>query len=322
MNKRGLGKGLGALFSETPVSANSDDLLEGLSREVEKIDIEKIMPNKFQPRRVFDEKALGELAESIKEHGVIQPIIVRKVETGYELVAGERRLRAAKIALLPAIPAITREYTDAQMLQIALIENIQREDLNPIEEAQAYRQLIEEFDLTQEEVAQKVGRSRSVIANSIRLLNLHPEIQNFILQGMLTMGQAKPLLAIDDDALQLDAAIKAIAGKYSSRDVEELVKNIINAPDDYRRMFVEEKTAAKNETPSKVFDDKAYVDEYEDRLKLLLGAKVKIKSGKLKSKIEIEFYSNEDLERIIELLSIRIDRTEGYIPKYKGNLVV
>lgn len=296
MTKRGfgLGRGLSALGLEA-----------GENEVRSELPVSEIVPNKYQPRRVFDEEALNELAQSIKQHGVIQPIIVRKTMTGYELVAGERRWRASQLAGLKVIPTVVREYTDGEMTEIALIENLQRENLNPIEEGAAYRRMMEEFGLTQEEVARKIGRSRSLIANMVRMLNLHPEVQDHVSRETLTMGQARPLLAIEDPELQLEAATTIIEEDLSARDAEELVKRLLTTP--------------RAKKPKKAEKREIFVAEAEERLKLVLGTQVKIKPGKMKSKIEIEFYSSDDLERIIEVLS-----TQQYVAAThpRGPLVV
>lgn len=279
MTKRGLGRGLGAFFSP------------GEDEPRAEIAVTEIVPNKFQPRRVFDEDALNELAQSIKQHGVIQPIIVRRTLTGFELVAGERRWRAAQKAGLDAIPAVVRDYSDGEMTEIALIENLQRENLNPVEEAVAYKRLMEDFGLTQEEVARKIGRSRSLIANTIRLLNLAPPVQDHVSRGTLSMGQARPLLALEDSELQQEAADTIIEEDLSARDAEELVRRLLKTP-----------RLKKAKKPEK---REIFLAEAEERLKMVLGTQVKIKPGKLKSKIEIEFYSADDLERIIEVLTVQ-----------------
>ncbi|HWQ61771.1 MAG TPA: ParB/RepB/Spo0J family partition protein [Negativicutes bacterium] len=279
MTKRGLGRGLGAFFAP------------GEDEPRAEIAVAEIVPNKYQPRRVFDEAALNELAQSIKQHGVIQPVLVRRTPGGYELVAGERRWRAAQMVGLTDIPAVVREYTDGEMTEIALIENLQRENLNPVEEAAAYKRLMEEFALTQEDVARKIGRSRSLIANTVRLLNLAPAVQDHVSRGTLSMGQARPLLALEDQELQLEAAESIISEGLSARDAEELVRRLVNTP----RI----KKAKKAETRE------IFLAEAEERLKMALGTQVKIKPGKLRSKIEIEFYSADDLERIIEVLTAR-----------------
>jgi ParB family chromosome partitioning protein len=282
-SQRGLGRGLDALFS----GANSVEPQPLVSN----ISITRIIPNKFQPRRVFDEAALLELVASIRQYGLLQPIVVRKNNDFYELVAGERRWRASQKAGLVEIPVIIKEYTDREMTEIALIENIQREDLNPIEEASAYRRLMDDFNLTQEEVSKRIGRSRSVIANMVRLLNLHPEVQEYVSRGTLSMGQSRPLLGLETLDLQLEAAKTIIEDDLSARDAEELVKRLSEKPKQIKQQ-------------TKIIDEKNFfVVEAEDRLKMILGTQVKIKPGKLKSKIEIEFYSTEDLDRIIDTLS-------------------
>lgn len=305
MSKRGLGRGLDALFSApgAPQAAESNE-------PANEIAIKEITPNQHQPRRDFDEEALAELAQSIKQHGVIQPIVVRKTLNGYELVAGERRWRASQIVGLKQIPAVVREYTDSEMMEIALIENLQRRDLNPIEEAMAFRSLMEEFGLTQEEVSRRIGRSRSMIANIVRLLNLHPEIQEFVSRGTLTMGQARPLLALENPEVQLDAAKQIIEEDLSARDAEELVRRIAA-----RRPVKKVEPVNDEQEDNRQF----FMNEFEDRLKVILGTQVRIKPGKLKSKIEIEYYSDEDLERIMEMLSKRQEPTPS---NYRGQLVV
>ncbi|QDR83081.1 ParB/RepB/Spo0J family partition protein [Sporomusa termitida] len=306
MSKRGLGRGLDALFgSPGTVEMNAEP------EYTNEITLTDIMPNPHQPRQSFDEEALAELAQSIKQHGVIQPVIVRKTLSGYELVAGERRWRASQLAGLKQIPAVIRDYTDAEMMEIALIENLQRQNLNPIEEAMAFRRLMEEFGLTQEEVAQKIGRSRSMIANIVRLLNLQAEVQEFVSRGTLSIGQARPLLALTVPAVQLEAANQIIEEDLSARDAEELVRRLAA-----RRPA--KKTEGKVE-PETVADHQFFMNEFEDRLKMMLGTQVRIKPGKLKSKIEIEYYSPEDLERIIEMLS---SRQESVNTGFRGHLVV
>lgn len=283
MNKHGLGRGIEALI---PLS--TDEHREA----VPEIDIVKIVANPFQPRRVFDEEALSELALSIKQYGVLQPVVVRQTLSGYELVAGERRWRAAQLAGLHVIPAIVKDYTDGEMTEIALIENLQRENLNPIEEGQAYRRLMHEFGLTQEEVSQKIGRSRSLIANMVRLLNLPEEIRDHVSRGTISMGQARPLLTLESTELQLKALEMIIENDLSARDVEELVRKLA------LNHKLPEQIAKQREDQEK---KEYFFIEVEDKLKLLLGTQVKIKPGKLKSKIEIEYYSPDDLERLLEL---------------------
>ncbi len=298
-SQRGLGRGLDALFSSSK-GVEAESLIKNVS-------ISEIIPNKFQPRRVFDETALLELVSSISQYGVLQPLVVRKSNNIYELVAGERRLRASQQAGLKEIPVIIKDYTDREMTEISLIENIQREDLNAIEEALAYRRLMDEFSLTQEEVAKKIGRSRSVIANMVRLLNLHPKVQDYVSRGTLSMGQSRPLLALETLELQLEAAEIIIENDLSARDAEELVKRIAD------------KKKPEKQQPKNVEEKNFFVIEAEDRLKMILGTQVKIKEGKFKSKIEIEFSSSEDLERILEVLS----GEESPVPsKYRGTFAV
>ncbi|MCE5285269.1 MAG: ParB/RepB/Spo0J family partition protein [Pelosinus sp.] len=300
IKQRGLGRGLDALI---PATAGQDNM-----EMVTEVAISEIKPNKFQPRREFDEEALLELSQSIVQYGIIQPVVVRKLLNGYELVAGERRWRASQKAGLKTIPVVVKDYTDAEMTEIALIENLQRQDLNPIEEAMAYRRLMNEFGLTQEEVARKIGRSRSLIANTVRLLNLCPEIQKHVSRGTLSMGQARPLLALEDAELQQQAAETIIEEDLSARDVEELVKRMNALP-------------AKTKTAADIVpvEKEIFVVEAEDKLKLLLGTQVKIKPGKIKSKIEIEFYSADDLERILETISAQNNRE---VQKMRGTMIV
>lgn len=305
MSKRGLGRGLDALFG-APAPEQAGEAKE----PVNELAVKDIVPNKHQPRRDFDEEALAELAQSIKQHGVIQPVVVRKTLDGYELVAGERRWRASQLAGLKQVPAVVREYTDAEMMEIALVENLQRRDLNVIEEAIAFRRLMEEFGLTQEEVSQRIGRSRSMIANIVRLLNLEPAVQEFVSRGTLTMGQARPLLALESAEVQLAAANQIIDQDLSARDAEELVRRLLAKHPESKPETTDEKLEEHNQF---------YMNEFEDRLKLLLGTQVRIKPGKLKSKIEIEYYSNEDLERIMEIVS---QRQQAAAPKFSGQLVV
>ena len=292
MSKRGLGMGLDALIQST--SALAAGAQQEPSHEVPAA---MISPNKFQPRRVFDEDALAELSQSIKQYGIVQPIVVRRTMQGYELVAGERRWRAAQMAGLKMIPAVIREYSDAEMTEIALIENLQRADLNPIEEGQAYKRLMEEFGLTQEEVSRKIGRSRSHIANMIRMLNLPAAVQSYVSRGTLSMGQARPILTLESEELQLEAAETIMSEDLSARDAEELVRRLSTTP------------RVKKQTTSEKTE--IYVAEAEDTLRQLLGTQVRIKPGKLKSRIEIEYYTDEDLERIIESFAPRREASVG-----------
>ena len=284
----GLGKGLGALLKNTQVTPAKD--------KVQELSVQDIQANRHQPRREFDEAALEELKESVRQYGVLQPVLVRRLpEKGYELIAGERRFRAAKLAGLKNIPAIIREYSDAEVTEIALIENLQREDLNAIEEARAYGHLMQDFGLTQEILSRKIGRSRSHIANFLRLLKLDAQVQEYVANGSLTMGQAKPLLALEDIALQAEAAEYIMAEELSAREAENLVKRLQKEPDFFQKGNEEKKPAEEART--------VFVTEAEDRLKLLFGTQVHIRPGKKKSRIEIEFYSEDDLNRVIETLT-------------------
>ena len=298
MNKqsRGLGRGLEALI---PTMSEQEVVKELL--------ITDIVANKYQPRNEFNEEALEELAESINQYGLLQPVIVRKALNGYELIAGERRWRAAQKNGAKTIPAIVREYSDIETTEIALIENLQRENLNAIEEAGAYQRLVNEFGLTQEELAKKIGRSRSHIANFIRLLNLPEIVQEYVSRGTLTMGQVRPLLTLESEDLQIEAAEYIIAEDLSARDAEKLVKKLMKDPQVLQEELDEEE-----------YKEDIFVVEAEDILKMALGTKVKIKPGKKKSKIEIEFYSADDLDRLVEVLT----NPKTVTNKFKGNLIV
>ena len=291
--KRGLGKGLDAMIpiqenvvSEKAAAAKAED--KGAETIVR---ITQIEPNREQPRKNFDEDALQELADSIKQFGLLQPILVQDRKTYYEIIAGERRWRAAKLEGLKEVPVIIRDYTEQEIVEISLIENIQREDLNPIEEAQAYKRLLTEFNLKQDEVAERVSKSRTAVTNSMRLLKLCDEVKQMIIDDMLSTGHARALIPIEDPEQQYMIAQKIFDEKLSVRDVEKLVKNL-NKP----------------EKPTKEDTDDAGLEViYQDvaeKLKQSLGTKVEITSkGKGTGKIEIEFYNHDDLDRIIELLS-------------------
>lgn len=286
----GLGKGLGALLKN----------IETENKEkIEQINVAAIKANPFQPRSNFDETTIVELAQSIEKYGILQPILVKKIADGYQLISGERRWRACKKAKMSVIPAIVRDCSDKEIAQIALIENLQREDLNAMEEAAAYARLLSETNLTQSELAQYVGKSRSHIANFLRLLHLAKSIQELIIDGSLNMGQAKPLIAIDDEKLQEKTALYIIANDLSARKAENIVKKILQDPAylDVKRKHIH-------------FSDDIYMADVEEKLTLLLGTKVNIKKGNKKSKIEIEFTSTEDLDRIIEAVMNKTDKKE------------
>ena len=291
----GLGKGLGALLKNREITPAKD--------QVQEIAADEIRANRYQPRQNFDEAALEDLSESIRQYGILQPLIVRRLpEKGYELIAGERRLRAARKAGLEKVPALVREYNDAEISEIALIENIQRENLNIIEEAEAYAFLMQNFQLTQEMLAKKVGRSRPHIANSLRLLELAEPVQDKLIAVELLMGQARPLLALKDEALQVKASEHILAEHLSSRQAEELVRCLLDNPAylDAEAGGPEDETAEAQETQEAQQD--AFYQDAVGRLNEYLGTKVRIRPGKKKSRIEIEFYSEDDLERLLELL--------------------
>ena len=280
------GRGVNALFGEENVETeNNNGFIE--------VSINKIDNNKDQPRKAFDDESLRELAESIKEVGILQPITVKEVENGYEIIAGERRWRAARIAGLSTVPVIIKKYTDLEALEASLIENLQRVDLNPLEEALTYKRLADEFNLSQEEIAGRVGKSRAVVANAIRLLNLDSRVQDFVREGRLSNGHARALLGIADMDVQYEAAERVIEEMLSVRQTEELVKEL-NQPKP------EETPKAKSgiRDPEAV---RAYLAIAKD-LKNILGAKVNIKNGKNKGKIEIEYFSDEELERLVGLI--------------------
>jgi ParB family chromosome partitioning protein len=289
--KNALGKGLNVLIPGTapqPVKRRSTKAATESAKLEMMVSMNEIEPNKNQPRKTFDDASLQELAESIKQFGIIQPIVVKKKDDYYEIIAGERRWRAAKIAGLKEVPVIIKEYTESEIVEISLIENIQRENLNPIEEAKAYQVLMEEFQLKQEDVAQKVSKSRSTITNSLRLLKLTEEVQKMLVEEQISMGHARALLGIADPDLQISIAKKVYEESLSVRDIEKLVKNM-------------SKPAKKEKEES---DEYAYLyKNIEENLKQVLGNKVTIKNKKNnKGKIEIEYYSQDDLERIVDLL--------------------
>lgn len=308
--KGGLGKGLGAIFGEN-TSPAVEKAQEPASAAQELL-IKNIAANPYQPRCNFDEEKLQELAASIKEFGVVQPVVVRKRGRSYELVAGERRLRAAGLAGLTKVPAIVKDYDDAKMMEIALIENIQRHDLNPIEEAQGLRRLMQEFKLTQEQTAEKVGRSRSAVTNILRLLNLPEQVQKQIINGVLTMGQAKQLLGLPKPEQMCEVAEAIIANGWSSRMTEEVVRKLKEGKKlKIVRELVEEEAKTKDNKEKKPkrepTENDIFCHDFEQRLVEFLGTKVKVvpkldEQGRQGGTIHIEYYSAEDLERIYEVL--------------------
>ena len=272
--KFGLGKGLGALIPDEEVveEKNSIDL----------IDINRIKPNSKQPRKNFDEEKISNLAKSIKDNGIIQPLVLKECGN-----AGERRWRAAKLAGIKSIPAVIMELTDQKVLEVSLIENIQREDLNPIEEALAFKRLIKEFSITQEDVSKVIGRSRTAITNTMRLLNLDKRVQQYLIEGVISEGHGRALLSLDNKNTQYEMAIRVIDNKLSVRETERLVRDILNPK--VKEPIVEE--------------ENIYIKELQSRISEHFGTKVSIKTKKdNKGKIEIEYYSPEELDRILELL--------------------
>ena len=303
----GLGRGLGALGLGKNALAGTPKPPEQLAPQEPaesaaqagtptELLVELIQPNRFQPRREFDEAALEELRESITRHGILQPISVRDIGGGkYELIAGERRLRAARLAGLATVPVVFRTASDAELAEMALIENIQREDLNPIEEARAYERLLTEFRLSQEELARRVACSRSAIANSVRLLRLADEGQAFVANGVLTMGQVRPLLTLESAALQREAAEYIQEHELSARGAEALVKRLIKDPNALKKTA----QSVTKRTPD------IFMREAEERLTRSLGTKVRIQEGREqgKGRLEISYFSTDDLERLLGLLT-------------------
>ena len=292
---KGLGKGLDALIpptttKETKVVKEEAKTAAPSTQGSETIvKITKVEPNREQPRKNFDEDALLELSDSIKQFGVIQPILVQDRKDHYEIIAGERRWRAAKLAGLKEVPVIIKNYTEREIVEISLIENIQRQDLNPIEEAQAYKRLLTEFNLKQDEVAERVSKSRTAVTNSMRLLKLSDEVQQMVINDMLTTGHARALLAIENPEEQYTLAQKVFDEKLSVRDVEKLVKNISKPAKPKKK---------DNKTLELIYQD------IEEKLKQALSTKVSVVSkGDGAGKIEVEFYSHDDLERLIDLIS-------------------
>ena len=305
--KSGLGRGLDALFPEKTVQSKHQDTKKAdnavnslISQDKEEknsgvmmVKISKVEPNREQPRKKFDEDSLLELSESIKQYGVLRPLLVSDKKDYYEIIAGERRWRAAKLAGIKEIPIIIREFSNQETVEISLIENIQREDLNPVEEAMAYKRLIDEFHLKQDEIAERVSKSRTAVTNSLRLLKLDPRVQNMVIEEMITAGHARAILGISDPDTQEMVAAKVFDHKLSVRETEELVRKILNP-------------SKKKEKVSNTAEDAVY-ESLEEKMKGITGTRVFIRRKKNnKGKIEIEYYSRDDLERIIDLFeSIR-----------------
>ena len=289
---RGLGKGLDSLIpgANTSPAKSSSKKEEKIEVPDTFVDINMVEPNREQPRKNFDEDALQELSDSIKQFGLLQPILVQDRKTYYEIIAGERRWRASKMAGLKKVPVIIRNYTEQEIVEISLIENIQREDLNPIEEAQAYKRLLTEFNLKQDEVAERVSKSRTAVTNSMRLLKLCEEVQQMIISEMISTGHARAIISIEDPAEQYALAQKIFDEKMSVRDVEKYIKSM-NKPEKAKKK--------KNESLAAIYE------QTEEKLKHNIGTKVSISSKNDENgtgKIEIEFYSHDDFERIVEKL--------------------
>lgn len=297
VKRGGLGKGLDSLIPDNgkvPESGRKTKVVEKVIEKIVekpsevKLKINQIEPNREQPRKKFDEQALEELADSIRQFGILQPLIVQEKEKYYEIIAGERRWRAAKLVGLKEIPVVIRKMSEQEMVEISLIENIQRENLNPIEEAAAYKRLLEEFHLTQEEIAERVAKSRTAVTNSMRLLKLDERVQQMVVDEMLSTGHARALLAVEDPELQFQTANKIYNERLSVREVEKLVKNV-----------GKEKSSKKE----KDLQQEAVFQDLEEKMKVSLGTKVSInRKDDKKGRIEIEYYSMEELERLMEIL--------------------
>ncbi|MDE6967200.1 MAG: ParB/RepB/Spo0J family partition protein [Clostridia bacterium] len=287
MKKTGQSSGLGALFSDYTSDITTYDSNGALNKGVEEMDIELIIPNPDQPRKNFNEEQLNELATSIKRYGVIQPISVVKNGLKYIIIAGERRYRACKIAGLKKIPVIVKDYTEKECKEIALIENLQREDLNPIEEAIAFRKLIDEYDLSQEELANNLGKSRPAIANSLRLLTLHPEVQQLVQDGRLSAGHARCLVSIKDFDVQIKYAKAASDKKISVRELEMMVNAYLNPNKDIKKKTIKL-------TPE--------LKDFVNSMQRIFATKVKIVGTEEKGRIYMDYYTKDDLQRIYELI--------------------
>lgn len=291
-SKKGLGKGLDSLIPTIDAeelsikSAKKNNNIEK-NDGVFTVKINSVEPNRNQPRKTFNEDALTELSESIKQYGIIQPIVVQKKNDYYEIIAGERRWRAAKQAGLKEVPVIIKDYSDQETVEIALIENIQREELNPIEEALAYKRLLTEFNLKQDQVAERVSKSRTAVTNSMRLLKLTDEVQQMVIEDLISSGHARALLPIEDNELQIQLATRIMDEKLSVRETEKLVKSILNKKPEKKKEKVEN----------------AFVyEEIENKIKEIVGTKVKVNhKPNGKGKIEIEYYSDKELERLLDL---------------------
>lgn len=293
VKRKGLGKGLDSLIPENKSvkpATKPEKAEETVKTGEQMLKINQVEPNREQPRKHFEEDALLELADSIKQYGVLQPLLVRKRKDYYEIIAGERRWRAAKLAGVKEVPVIIKEYTEQQAVEIALIENIQRENLNPIEEAMAFKKLLTEFNLKQDEVAERVSKSRTAVTNSMRLLKLGEKVQQMIIDDMITTGHARALLAIDDEEQQYLLATKIFDEKLSVRETEKLIKSL--------------KNPKKQVKVVKTVENAFVYDDLAEKMKRVLGTKVSISpKGNGKGKIEIEYYSDDELERMFEMIT-------------------
>lgn len=295
MAKSALGKGLSALITTRPSSVPIE---AEPGEKIQQVDLSTIVPSPFQPRKDFAREALAELVESIREHGIIQPLVVRNVRGQHELIAGERRWRAAQEAGLNQVPVITRVATDLEVLELSLIENLQRADLNPIEEAQAYARLANEFGMRQEDIAQKVGRSRASVANSVRLLDLHQQVQAWLTQKLLSVGHAKVLLALKEPDEQRAVAETVLRRSATVRATERLVARQLGGTRPRRR-----RQGAANAATS------ATIDDLQNRLQEHLGTRVMVHHGEKRGRIEIEYYGNDDLQRVLGALGLPSSET-------------
>ena len=289
--KRGLGKGIDAMISGDETKAKK--VVKEVIKEVDTVDINKIEPNNNQPRKNFNEDKIHELAESIKQHGLIEPLIVQKGKKGfYTIIAGERRWRAAREAGIKEIPVMVKEYSDQQVMEIALIENIQREDLNAIEEAEAYERLIKDFNLKQDEVAERVSKSRVAITNSLRLLKLDPRVREMIIEDKIKSGHARALLSVTDPEEQYQLAVIIFDNSMSVRETEKMVKKYLADKDKPAKQIKEKDTQTE-----------LIYRDYEEKLKTVIGTKVNINNkGRGKGKIEIEYFSPDEFDRIVSMM--------------------
>ena len=293
--KKGLGRGLDSLFNMYTTDNSSENITLPKKKNttedsVTELDINKIFPNPNQPRKYFDEEALQELASSIKIHGVIQPLVVNKTENdNYMIIAGERRWRASRLAELERVPVVIKNYTEKQVREISIIENLQREDLNPIEAARAIKQLMEEYNLTQETVSDRIGKSRSNVANTLRLLSLYPEVIKMIEDGKLSSGHARSLVVVDDTTQQIKLAKQAADGKMSVRELEKAVKNYLNPP---------------KQATTKVAEQSLELKELINEMQRVFATKVSAIGNDNKGRIYIDYYSRDDLDRLSDLIEL------------------